>query len=275
MNTILILYLPVIHRGYVELLYRYSWVECLYVLGEEFVEELAEHIEIRALDQKVAAMIAAKLGPSKTRYLNRGELSYILHRGKTVRIITADESLTRKFVDTYLSEAIVTFESTFLRWEESNVLSLSDIPFDEVSTSPDDQNYMRQAELEGEASSDWWRRVGVVLKTKDRVFKAHNSHVPSEYTPYINGDPRDCIESGTRSELSSVLHSEKSAFAQALRAGVSTVGADLYTTVFPCPDCAKLVAFSGVRRVFYKNGHSSLDGVAVLKSQGVKIIKVE
>lgn len=275
MNTILILHIPVIHQGYVDLIQRYGWVECLYVLGRDLIEELAEHVEIRALDPKIAAVAVSSIGGLKTRCLNQGELSYILHRGKDVQIITADEAITRKLIKKYLPDSQVTFEKTFLRWEESNVFSLHGVPYDEISTSPDHKNYMRQAEIEAEGSSDWWRQVGTVLMTNKGVFKAHNFHVPTEHTPYINGDPRDSIKAGTRSELSSVLHSEKAVFAQALRTGISTEGADLYTTVFPCPDCAKLIAFSGVKRLFFKTGHASLDGADILKAKGVQIIKVE
>jgi len=62
-------------------------------------------------------------------------------------------------------------------------------------------------------------------------------------------------------------------FAEVLRPILS--GADFYVTVFPCPDCTKLIAFSGVKRLFFKGGHASLDGVDILKAKGVEIIKVE
>ncbi|MCR4286249.1 MAG: hypothetical protein NUW00_05120, partial [Candidatus Kaiserbacteria bacterium] len=105
------------------------------------------------------------------------------------------------------------------------------------------------------------------------IIKSHNEHVPTEYTPYINGDPRDSIKAGTHSEFSSVIHSEKAVFAEVLRPVL--LGADLYVTVFPCPDCAKLIAFSGVRRLFFRGGHASLDGAKILKKKGIEIIKVE
>lgn len=276
MTTILILYVPVIHRGYLDLIKRYRWVAHLYLLGQNFVEELAEHIEIRALEPTEAgSLLQGFFKDLPIGVLDQNRLSYIHHEQPQPKVVTANEALTRKFMEHYLPDSQVVFENTFLRWEEKNVFSRSDVAYDRVSTSPEDRDYMRQAEVEAEQSADWWRRVGAVLKVNGKVFKSHNVHLTTDYTPYIDGDPRDSIDSGTNSNFSSALHSEKGVFAQALQEGVSTRGASLYTTVFPCPDCAMLITFSGVKKLFYRSGHASLDGVAWLKSRGVEIVKVE
>ncbi len=278
MRTILILYMPVLHQGYIKLLEKYRSANCLYLLGSELVSELAEHVEIRELDPAIALKVIAPLGMiPEIRILDSSELKVIRRRKEMFRIVVANEAITRKLVERYLPDVEVTFEPTSLRWEESNVLSLTDVSFDRISTDEIDRNYLKEAQEEAsQKSSDWWRRVGVVLVTQTGLeLKSYNQHVPTEYTPYINGDPRDSIEAGTKSDFSSALHSEKAVFAQALRAGISTEGADLYTTVFPCPDCAKLIAYSGIKQLFFKTGHASLDGAEILKVKGVKIIKVE
>ncbi len=71
------------------------------------------------------------------------------------------------------------------------------------------------------------------------------------------------------------MHSEAGAIAEAARKGISLEGADLYVTTFPCPPCGKLIAYSGIKRVFYKNGYGVLDSERILKDKGVEIIKVE
>jgi dCMP deaminase len=128
---------------------------------------------------------------------------------------------------------------------------------------------------EAEKSSDWWRHVGAVLvKGRELVATAYNRSCPSQHMSYVLGNPRDFIEAGTLSHFSDVLHSEKIVFTEALKHGVSTLGADIYVSVFPCPDCAKMIAYSGVKRCFFASGHASLDGQSVLRSQGVEMIYV-
>jgi dCMP deaminase len=273
-STVFILYLPVIHDGYLLFLGSHR-ASRIFLLGHEFIDELAEHVEIRSLDPETAACCLSALDAPSTKVLDR-EILNDLRRERGLRIITPDERITRKFIGRYFPETDVTFERTFLRWEESNVFSLSDVPFDRVSKDSLDQERMKQAVERAEQGSDWWRRVGALLVTKTGVvFKSNNEHLPTEYTPYINGDPRDSIKAGMNSEFSSSLHAEKGVLAQALVTGTSTLGADLYVSVFPCPGCAKLVAFSGVKRLFFQSGHASLDGVDNLKHKGVEIIKVE
>lgn len=48
-----------------------------------------------------------------------------------------------------------------------------------------------------------------------------------------------------------VVHAEANAILTAARFGVPIAGADLYVTLPPCADCAKLIAAAGLRRVIY------------------------
>jgi dCMP deaminase len=47
------------------------------------------------------------------------------------------------------------------------------------------------------------------------------------------------------------IHAETNAIGYAAQNGVSTKGADLYTSVSPCIDCAKLIIAAGIKHVFY------------------------
>lgn len=46
------------------------------------------------------------------------------------------------------------------------------------------------------------------------------------------------------------VHAEANAIAQAAKFGVSLQGARLYSTMFPCFDCAKLLVVSGITQVY-------------------------
>ncbi len=47
------------------------------------------------------------------------------------------------------------------------------------------------------------------------------------------------------------VHAEANAIVQAARNGVGIEGADIYVTASPCYNCFKLIANSGISRIFY------------------------
>ena len=47
------------------------------------------------------------------------------------------------------------------------------------------------------------------------------------------------------------VHAEANAIIQAAKNGVAVDGADIYITASPCWHCFKLIANSGIRRIFY------------------------
>jgi deoxycytidylate deaminase len=47
------------------------------------------------------------------------------------------------------------------------------------------------------------------------------------------------------------VHAEMAAITDAARHDISITGCTLYTTTFPCHDCAKHIVASGIRRVVY------------------------
>ncbi|MBD3165883.1 hypothetical protein GF324_04755 [bacterium] len=51
------------------------------------------------------------------------------------------------------------------------------------------------------------------------------------------------------------VHAEMNAIAQAARFGPSVDGCDMYCTVMPCWNCAKMIAAVGINRVYYLNDY--------------------
>lgn len=91
----------------------------------------------------------------------------------------------------------------------------------------------------------------------------------------MRGDPRAIFNKGVHIELSSYLHAEAHVIAEAARRGIATEGADLYVTTFPCPVCAKLLAATGIARLYYRDGYSVLDGEEVLLGAGIEIVQAQ
>lgn len=59
------------------------------------------------------------------------------------------------------------------------------------------------------------------------------------------------IESGHRHEICRAVHAEQNAIVQAAVSGQSVATGVLYTTIFPCVICAKLIVNAMIERVVY------------------------
>jgi dCMP deaminase len=124
-------------------------------------------------------------------------------------------------------------------------------------------------------SADWWRQVGAAIRFADgTIASATSEHNPHPLSPYAVGDPRSNFSQGVHLELSTATHAEARLIAEAARDGVSTKGAVMYVTDFPCPPCAKLIAGAGIARVYYRAGYAVLDGEDVLAAAGVEVVQV-
>lgn len=276
-SSVLIIYVPTIHDGYEKLFKRLSEeTEEVFILDEDLISEFTGlHKEIRALRPERARYYVALSGYFvKVSLLNRGSVASI----KSRRIVVMDDQLCRGFAKKYLAGTKLRYETVFLRHDKNNVFSQKPINCSRVSTDKFDRQMMALAHGEAKKSSDWWRRVGAVLVRDGKVLlKSYNRHVPSEHMPYIDGDPRDFIKAGERSELCSAFHSESSIITKAANEGLKLSDGEtyIYVSVFPCPMCAMQIAYSGVRRCYFGSGHASLRGEDVLKSQSVEIILVK
>ena len=176
----------------------------------------------------------------------------------------------------FFSGRKIKHDSIFLRWGEAKTKQKNDVDTDgEVTSDELHQRLMGEVAQEAQKSSDWWRQTAAaVAKDGQLIAIAHNQHVPSDQNQYVLGDPRANFSRGEAVEVSTSLHAEEAVIAKAAAEGISLQGADLYATTFPCPFCARLIAYSGVKRLFYKEGYSMLDGVELMKSRGIELIKV-
>jgi dCMP deaminase len=280
-RPVVIAYIPVLHKGYMEFLRRaMEDAAALFVLGEEFIQEFMPlHQEIRSLKPCDARKLIIGFwsdrgfGRHNVKVLTKEIVAAaVIYR----RVILPNEEISRSFAAKYVpAESQAEFRDVFLRWDEKSVFSQTDVHYDRISNDELDRELMQLAANEAHKSSDWWRHVGALAAVSGVVIlKEHNRHVPSEHMPYIFGDPRDFVKAGERSELSTALHGEQSLIARAACEGISLKGTSIYVTTFPCPVCAKLIAYSGISKLFFASGHANLDGESVLRSQGVEIIQV-
>ncbi len=279
-RKVILAYMPVIHRGYIELLARHQDAEMLYVLDRELAIELDRDLrkDVRALSATYAMLcLARRLGPRMGMGVagQRAIVREIAKPGTTV--VMPDEDVSRELAKRYLADCEVQFEPIFLRWDRANVSAEQEIRYDRKVTADGAlRKLMGLALRESQKASNWWRQVGAVIARDGEVVLAgYNRHVPSSHMPYLEGDPRTFFKRGVAIELTTDFHAEARLFAEAARRGIPLEGADLYVTTFPCPPCAKLVAYSGIRRCYYLTGYSLVDAERILRTKGVKIILVE
>jgi len=273
-----LLYLPVVHAGHEALFARHGDAAEVLVLGEGFrrlFKSLAK--DIRALPPERAARFLQILLPgTPVRVIEPADLPAAV---TAETLVLPDEDITRNLAaEHHLGEGReLVFDPTFLRWDREWSQAQRPADFDEKLAVGELPGRLvdRARELAGH-SSDWWRQVGAIAWRGEEILgAAWNHHVPTEYAPYIDGDPRDGFSRGVRADLSTAIHAEASVVAQAARAGRALNGADIYVTTFPCPACARLIAESGFRRCYFTGPYSVLEGDAVLRAAGVELLWVE
>ena len=273
MKRVLLLYVPVLHEGYLKVFEAEKGADALYLIGEDLTASFFPFgKEIRAIDSTTMRSLIESLHIFPVvSVLTKDRVGEL----KGVFLMSARDEICERVIGENLQENTVEYVDVFLRWDSKNVAASMDVVYDRISKDPFDREMVRRAHNESEKSSDWWRHIGaVVVKDKQVIFEAHNEHVPSEHMPYAQGDPRDVIESGTLNTTYTSLHAEQAVIAEAARKGISLQGTSMYMEVFPCPMCAKLMAYAGITKCFFKTGSAWLDASSILKAKGVEIILV-
>lgn len=277
MSRYVLAYVPVVHRGYLEFFRRHQDTDGVYLFGTDLVPE-ADYLqkEIRALSVFEAKMALTMLEAHRTVRLVGAEL-LSTWRAEQASVVVPDEDVCRAVARRHLSGCRVTYDRVFLRWDRDSILRKERVQADRtMGFHGVVAEMLTRAEEESLRASNWWRQVGAVVAREGRlILTAHNHHLPSDQTPYIEGDPRNAAHRGQHIELSTDFHAEAALIAEAARRGIPLAGADLYVTTFPCPPCAKLVAASGIQRLFFLTGYAMVDGLRVIRQAGIEVIHVE
>lgn len=276
-KSVLVSYIPVLHEGYLKLFKRHLEVNVLYIFSDKVIGEY-EHLikDIRRISPKLIKKAIESWDIFDKVEILDVESIKTLVKNKTT-LIVSDDDLTQSLVEKYFPKNPIEKDTIFLRWDKKTSIEPQQVSPDiKISTKEFDKKIMNLAKEEGDKAKDWWRRIGVVVVKDGKVlYKKHNEYVPSDQIANDEGDPRGNFKSGVHLESSLGLHAEASVVAWAAKEGISLKGADIYTENFPCPPCAKQLAYSGIRRLYYRTGYKVLDGERILKSQGIEIIFVE
>src|SRR5512134_298918 len=111
------------------------------------------------------------------------------------------------------------------------------------------------------------KHVGAVVVRDKRILS-------TGYNGSLRGLPH-CDEVGCLMEdghCTATVHAEANAILQAAMFLDRTEGGEIYTTASPCWSCFKLIANSGVRRIFYGEFYRDEKSVRVAAQLGIELV---
>lgn len=148
----------------------------------------------------------------------------------------------------------------------------------EVKRSDDTASYMKQACLLCDKSTCGYKTGCVVVKDGKVVAQGWNATLPGEIYCQ-NGEcvrEKENLHGGKEIDKVCSIHAEAYAVAECARAGISIDDSDVYVTTFPCVICARLLAKSGISRLFYMSDYmGGRLGESVLVKNNVKICQIK
>lgn len=272
-NKAIVAYVPALHSGYLSFFRLHPEVP-IFILGTTFIDAYPRlNRDLRALTPQEAQRSLAALGFEVYVLESIHDSAFTSYTS----YVLPDEDVSRDFATKYLSDKTVALESIFLRWDGVFSNKQNEVSPDRKVTHEElHKAFIRDAYTESKQSADWWRQIGAVL-VLDGHPKAygHIRYFPSDLSLDIFGTPRITVDFGERPDLYISMHAEADTISQAAREGITLKGASLYTTTFPCINCAFLIARSGISKVYYTEGYSNLNAEDILKNAAVEIILVQ
>ena len=132
---------------------------------------------------------------------------------------------------------------------------------------PWNQYFMAQAVLLSLRSTCTRLEVGATL-VKDRRI------IAGGYNGAVSGD-NHCIDHGcyvVDGHCIRTIHAEMNALLQCAKFGISTDGAEIYVTHFPCLHCTKAILQAGIKKIYYLHDyHNDAYAIELIQKLGVEI----
>lgn len=268
----LLMYMPVVHAGYLALVEKLSPDRILIISDEIATQFDKRRKDIRALTSGQIVVALRSLFPA-TRTEEFFESS-VFEEHEEIHMPLED--ISENIFTTYLAGKVVVLESVFLRYDSKKSAVKEEVVADRTVSRRDPviAAIINILSADADKSPDWWRQVSAaVVKDGEVLSLCHNVHAPSNVITYALGDPRSNAQKGVSTNVGKAAHAEPLA---CFLAGVEGCkDADLFVTTFPCPQCASFIMFTGLKRIFFIEGYAMVNGAEDLRSVGIEIVKVE
>ncbi|MBU9695188.1 ComE operon protein 2 [Limosilactobacillus portuensis] len=134
-----------------------------------------------------------------------------------------------------------------------------------------DQYFMIQAALLASRSTCNRLSVGAVLVRDKRI-------IAGGYNGSVSGDAH-CIDEECYlrdGHCVRTIHAEMNAILQCAKFGISTDGASLYVTDFPCLQCTKSLLQAGIKEINYiRNYHNDEYAMKLIKLKNIRLNQIK
>lgn len=139
-----------------------------------------------------------------------------------------------------------------------------------------DEYFMNIAREVARRSTCTRRQIGAIVVSPDGEIKSTGYNGNPRGLPHCEdiGCIRDKlgIPSGTRLETCTAVHAEQNALIQA---GTNAKNGTMYSTIVPCPICARMILNAQIRRVVYSGDYSDKSGLDILREGGVEVLHLD
>lgn len=160
-----------------------------------------------------------------------------------------------------------------MKIEDEKQYSMKESTSDQNSVDsriPWSQYFISQAVLLALRSTCTRLEVGATLVKDKRI-------IAGGYNGSVSGD-HHCIDEGcyvVDGHCIRTIHAEMNAILQCAKLGVSTEGAEIYVTHFPCLPCTKAILQAGIKKIYYLNDyHNNEYALELIKHVGVEVEQV-
>ncbi len=130
-----------------------------------------------------------------------------------------------------------------------------------------DKAYLRMALTWADLSHCMRKQVGALIVKDGMIISDGYNGTPAGFD--------NCCENEQGETHWFVLHAEANAILKVAKSTNNCVGATLYLTLSPCPDCSKLVLQAGIRRVVFINAYKDTTGLDFLRDAGLEVIQIQ
>jgi deoxycytidylate deaminase len=128
----------------------------------------------------------------------------------------------------------------------------------------------------GKASFEWTFQTGAILSRQGKVLAvSYNRIMPYETYALHHGSSKEQHFSPPNDQNHyDTNHAELELLIQALHRQISLKGCDLTINLLPCPACARALARTELKRIYYHLDHSEGYGFKLLTEAGKELIRI-